>query len=203
MGTVVEDDTSGGIFTAALDAVTAVGSMVYSSILDATSGPSGARDVYVAGPGGHICTVPLDGRSTVQDLKAKIHASAGIPTACQQLFHGLEELEASGALPEGGGALELLLVRQHPWRAMENLPVGTKVQVTGPDCFEKTFLGSCMVSEWSTDATRYGYYRELKEHAGKSGTVLLASVARETPIHVMLEDGAKQWFPWELLLLKP
>merc|ERR1719189_3129005 len=79
--------------------------------------------LHVNGPGGPICSVSLDAASKLDELKAAIADSSGIPSMAQRLFHGTEELGTEGTLagllPQGAVEEELLLVRRSPSEVAE------------------------------------------------------------------------------------
>lgn len=158
------------------------------------------KDVHVAGPGGHICAITVDARSTLQDLKARIEASSGIPAARQQLFHDVEELEAIGVLLEGEGVVELLLVRR-AWTfvaGLRDLPEGTKVQVifVDADAFRKAFSESNYVKAypWANAVKKARY-------AGREGSVTKVD-GKHQVLKVLFADDSVQWMPWEVLLVR-
>lgn len=87
------------------------------------SAPATALELLVAGPAGHICTIQARSTSTVQELKALIETSAGIPVAGQRLFHDTKELLVGEGvlgeqLPAGTQEEQLLLVRRDAKQGM-------------------------------------------------------------------------------------
>jgi len=81
--------------------------------------------LHVNGPGGPICSISLDPASKLDDLKAAIEDSTGIPVPEQRLFHEVDELSGEGALsgllPPGSLEEDLLLVAWSPVEVAELL----------------------------------------------------------------------------------
>merc|ERR1719189_1470874 len=77
-------------------------------------------EVRVSGPAGRICTLMFEGPWTLQELKARIAESSGIPVVAQRIFHGVHELVDEGEsaferlLRPEAHQDELLLVRRSP-----------------------------------------------------------------------------------------
>merc|ERR1719189_435436 len=71
-------------------------------------------EVRVSGPAGRICTLMFEGPRTLQELKARIAESSGIPVVAQRIIHGTQELVNKKLLHSEENPDELLLVRRSP-----------------------------------------------------------------------------------------